>query len=707
MVAYRQGQFAFRTTGDSDYAKEGYAGNSDVYACIDAIATAAKGIDWILYKARDERAKQRASVVLKAARSPRQYRRAFGRLVKQRVLVPVDGAHPLLELMASPNPFMDWTDLVEAIVGFYCISGNTFLHMVGPDEPSEEAKRPPMEIWPLRPDRTKIKVGDSVNPIECYKHGRPGAETTIHPSQVVHFRKFNPLDDFYGMSPLQAAARRIDQMSATEEWNYQLTQNMAVPPGVFRSEVPMDEDQEEELEAHHRTKYLGPKNAGQPIITHGGDLEWTAMGLSPAEMHWIEGEKAGTRKICSVLGVAPELIGDSANKTFSNYGEARKALYQETVLPILDMIVSKLNAGLVPRFGDDLFLAYDPDDIEALQEDRDKVWARVKDADFLTINDKRAEVGKEPVDGGDVILVPAMMIPLQALSYGGTGEEGEGAAKHGGGPQVAKAINLRSYDHKTEWWKAVERQREGMVEVVERLTARTFRSELKAVKEAIDASTDPIAATLRAQRAIDAHETVWTDWIRTAYLTVAEVFARNVVDSLEKQAPGRMESKAVVEDVWQATVLEHLGKVAAKKVQGITNTTRLQVRSALAEGVMEGEGIDKLAKRVDALYLTQIIPYRSTVIARTETIAASNLGSRAGAEATGLPLEKEWIATRGDGRTREAHEDADGLRTPMDDPYEVDGEALMFPGDDSLGASAGNTIQCRCTEGYHVVGVDG
>ncbi|WP_214607204.1 phage minor head protein, partial [Mycobacterium tuberculosis] len=91
------------------------------------------------------------------------------------------------------------------------------------------------------------------------------------------------------------------------------------------------------------------------------------------------------------------------------------------------------------------------------------------------------------------------------------------------------------------------------------------------------------------------------------------------------------------------------------------------------------------------------------VIARTEIIGASNLGSRAAAKETGLQLEKEWIATP-DKRTRKAHKAANGQTRDFDEPYIVWGDRLQFPGDTSHGAKLRNVIQCRCVEGYHVKG---
>ena len=60
---------------------------------------------------------------------------------------------------------------------------------------------------------------------------------------------------------------------------------------------------------------------------------------------------------------------------------------------------------------------------------------------------------------------------------------------------------------------------------------------------------------------------------------------------------------------------------------------------------------------------------------------------------------KEWSAIL-DARVRNPHAVADGQIKNINDPFVVDGERLMFPGDSSLGASAGNYINCRCSALY-------
>lgn len=94
---------------------------------------------------------------------------------------------------------------------------------------------------------------------------------------------------------------------------------------------------------------------------------------------------------------------------------------------------------------------------------------------------------------------------------------------------------------------------------------------------------------------------------------------------------------------------------------------------------------------------------RSTVIATTETQgAAETAKTNAASNLAGVSadqLTKEW-QTIMDGRERESHALADGQTQSFYMPFIVQGEALMYPGDNSLGASASNIINCRCSVQY-------
>jgi HK97 family phage portal protein len=153
------------------------------------------------------------------------------------------------------------------------------------------------------------------------------------------------------------------------EWNKKLLQNDMRPPGVISAKRIGDI---KKFRDQFKEKYQGYENAGVPVALEGDDIKWENISINPKDVDWLNGQKFTIRQICSIFGVDPCLVGDSEFATYSNKQEAQKGLYTETVLPLMDIYRDELNSWLVPLYGDGLYLDYDRDKIEAIQEDRGK-----------------------------------------------------------------------------------------------------------------------------------------------------------------------------------------------------------------------------------------------------------------------------------------------------------------------------------------------
>src|SRR5690606_756512 len=380
------GQPAWTPRTYASFAKEGYQANVYVFAAIRQIAMACAGIPWLVYR------KNRS-----------------GRVEELE-------DHPLATLLNRPNPWQGSGRFFENVTAFLMLSGNSYIEAVGPDG------RPARELYVLRPDRMKVVPGNAQQLISGYEYTVNGVKVKLKPEQVLHLKLFNPVDDWYGMGPIEAAARSIDQNNESRAWNVSLLQNAARPPGALVTNEDLTEEQFNRLREQIQEQYAGHKNAGRPLLLEGG-MDWKDLALSPADMHWLEGLKLSAREIAIAFGVPPELIGDTSNKTYSNYQEARLAFYTETILPLMDWLKDELNNWLVPQFGDDrLYVDYDKDEIEALQEDRGAVWDRAMEAvrqGVLTRNEARVLLGYEEIEGGDVLMVPGNMLPLNVVGGGG------------------------------------------------------------------------------------------------------------------------------------------------------------------------------------------------------------------------------------------------------------------------------------------------
>jgi HK97 family phage portal protein len=354
-------------------ADEGYRKNVIAYRCIRLISQTAAAVPWALYKNR-ERVEE----------------------------------HPLLTLLRRPNPMQGGAELLESVFGFSLIAGNSYLEAVGPGQGL------PRELWALRPDRMQVIPGAGGVP-EAYRYtvGGKSKDFPVDPvtgrAPVLHIKSFHPLDDWYGMSPLEAAAVSIDQHNDAAKWNAALLQTSGRPSGalVYRpphADAPdtLTEEQRGTLRQELEQFFSGADNAGRPLVLEGG-LDWKEMSLSPKDMDWLAGKDVSAREIALAFHVPAQLIGIEGSLTFSNFEQARLALFDDAVLPLLGHVRDEFNNWLTPQFGDGLHLDFDTDKIEALGPRRQQVWERLTKADFLTANEKRAALGFKAVDGGDAL----------------------------------------------------------------------------------------------------------------------------------------------------------------------------------------------------------------------------------------------------------------------------------------------------------------
>ncbi|MBI3704557.1 MAG: phage portal protein [Rhizobiales bacterium] len=363
-------------------AREGYARNAIVYRAVRLIAESVGALSFVLYEGAAEL-----------------------------------GAHPLLDLMARPNPRQDGASFLEAVASHLLLSGNAYIEAVGlqgslAGQGNDQVASQVRELYALRPDRMKVVPGPD---------GWPQAFEYTVASQTVRFEQnaaqppilqltmFNPLDDYYGLSPLEAASVAVDTHNAAASWNKALLDNAARPCGALVYGGPegsvLSDAQFERLKKELADQYQGVRNAGRPMVLEGG-LDWKAMSLSPKDMDFMEAKHSAAREIALAFGVPPMLLAIPGDNTYSNYTEANRVFWRQTVLPLASRMGGALTQWLAPSFGANhegtsLTLAVDTDRIEALAPDRAALWERVTKAPFLTVNEKRAATGYGAVQGGD------------------------------------------------------------------------------------------------------------------------------------------------------------------------------------------------------------------------------------------------------------------------------------------------------------------
>jgi HK97 family phage portal protein len=220
---------------------------------------------------------------------------------------------------------------------------------------------------------------------------------------LVHLKAMHPLDDHYGLGCLGAAAGAVAIHNAATRWNKSLLDNAARPSGalVYAPEdgAVLSPEQYERLSEQMEASFQGAGNAGRPMLLEGG-LQWQAMSLTPADMDFVGLKAAAAREIALAFGVPPMLLGLPGDATYANYREANRALWRLTVLPLADKILGGISAALA-AWWPDVRMRIDVDQVTALAEDRERLWAQVSAADFLSVEEKREMLGFAPARGGE------------------------------------------------------------------------------------------------------------------------------------------------------------------------------------------------------------------------------------------------------------------------------------------------------------------
>lgn len=365
MIAFHgSGRAAWSPRDTSTLTRNGFAGNPVGFRCVKMIAEAAAAVPWRLQDA-----------------------------------ATVYDEHPVLALLARPNPAQGCAELVEHLIGQMLLTGNGYLEAAGAVEAGL-----PQELYALRSDRMRVVPGADGWPV-AYEYVVSGKKhrfdmrADIKP--ILHIKTFHPQDDHYGLSPLQAAAAALDVHNSASRWSKSLLDNAARPSGalVYKGadgQGQMGNDQYERLVEEIELKHQGAQNAGRPMLLEGG-LDWKQIGFSPSDMEFLKTKEGAAREVALAFGVPPMMLGLPGDATYANYAEANRAFYRLTVLPLVAKVAADLSNWLAEFDGNGARLVVDLDGVPALAAEREAQWKRIANADFLTPVEKRQMLGLPPV----------------------------------------------------------------------------------------------------------------------------------------------------------------------------------------------------------------------------------------------------------------------------------------------------------------------
>jgi len=369
VLPWQQGQPQYMPHSYESYALNGYSKNELVFACINERATSL----------------------------PEATLQVYQRTKDGEEIIP---DHPLRQLLQKPNPFMTEFELLEMTVTYLDIAGNAFW------EKARSAAGRVVELWPLRPDRVRI-VPDNVKYISQYVYEIGGIWYPLDPADVIHFKYFHPTDYFFGMPLLKAISRAIATDNEATDFVKSMLENSATPPTIVTTQTAIDKPLSDRLAKIWKQKF-GGKNRGEPAILQAG-MDVKTIGMNLRDLEFPDLRNISETRICSGFGVPPILVGANSGlqrSTFSNYEEARKSFWEETLSPLMVRLGGRVNLGMTDEYGFDgnTYCRFDTSHVKALQENENDKWSRASTAKkdgIITKNEARSILGYKPVPDGD------------------------------------------------------------------------------------------------------------------------------------------------------------------------------------------------------------------------------------------------------------------------------------------------------------------
>ena len=250
--------------------------------------------------------------------------------------------HPLLDLIPRLNLRQESARFprkrdVAFVAGRQCVhrSGRVSRARARQIRHAQQAQQACVNSTCCGPDRMKVVPGADGWP-QGFEYsvggtGRAPVEQDAAQPPILHLTLFNPLDDYYGLSPLEAAAIAVDTHNAAANWNKALLDNPRGHPARWSMAGPKArccwDVQFEHLKKELGEQYQGTANAGRPLLLEGG-LDWKPMSLSPKDMDFMEAKHSAAREIALAFGVPPMLMAIPGDNTYSNYQEANRVFWR-------------------------------------------------------------------------------------------------------------------------------------------------------------------------------------------------------------------------------------------------------------------------------------------------------------------------------------------------------------------------------------------
>lgn len=556
---------------------------------------------------------------------------------------------------------LTWTELLEKTAAQQSLFGYAVWYA--------ELKR----LTLVNADTVKVELSPSGDYKYTFNIPKPGIDTT----KLITLPNWTYQASPTGLGELQSCMDAANLEESAIELMENILGNGGLLSGLLSTDQDLTEEEVKAVKDAFEEKY-GGRNAGS-VAVMGRGLKFEKIGVSPGDFSALDVSKITRQMIAAAFGVPAIYLMDTASVDYANSKTQERMFYQTNVQPRMNRLADRITKFVLPLLGIKGKYQCDWTQVKALQEDA-LIMAQVDEIKLRSgttfINEVRERDGKDPVKGGDVPLVSAMLVPLGLPEPSLPPEPVSSPVDEGKAGKTNIAKSLTGESRKALWMtfalKTVPQERK-----FAQATMKGFGKQAKRVIAWIE-DGQKAATDVKKVRDILADDDLIEQW-HSLYVAFGMQAAEEVAARYNMVVPD------------SSKILAWIRSQEKKQSKLVNDTTADQISQILADARANGESIPDMVKATRQYF--DNISYRAERVARTNIIASNNAAAQETYKENGVE-KREWLATQDD-RTRDDHADADGQVRGIDEPFNVGGSELMYPGDEN--GSAEETINCRCT----------
>ena len=579
----------------------------------------------------------------------------------------VDG-HEATAALHYVNPFWSYNDLLIHAASMQELDGNEFWYVVTKGKAVDE-------IWPLDPSKVSV-VKDPTNFIKGYVfRNEKGVDVPFEASEIIHFKRFNPTDQYRGMGTVAAAALPIDTNEYAAEWQRNFFGNSAMPSALLQSEGKLSQDQYDRIRANWDSKYKGVQNAHRMAILEG-NLKFTPISPTARDMQFSEGRKDLRDEIMAIFRVPKTILGITEDVNLASAQATEYVFAKYVIKPKMKAFIETLNEYYLPLFGLDT-TKYRLGFIDPVPENLDQ--QRLDRADgithyYMTPNEARNQIGLDPIEGGDSLYVPSLYTPV-----GGQPETEDN-------PNEDNAENAEKRKKKLK--KLFKKERKIKINVKKTAAKRNayIAGQISSAHKIFVGLNEQLMSMLlenlksksgrtefrKSRKTKAANDLVrllfsnYKDWVGLIFNATKDGMT-TVMEQSGKDALAEV-GVDMTFDLQNPRALDYLNQHAMENATSYTDTMKEDIALEVQQGVEEGQSVDQIAGTLGEFFDGQS-DYRAERLARTETIDAYAQGNLEGYRQSGVVTGKEWLFDGGDCTSGECPDNEDDGTIALDDNF--------------------------------------